>query len=286
MLTEILATDYNIENPQIDVEEVDTPELNAQIMSERLANALEKGQHYRRAGYGLLRRIMRTGAEGCEIIISGKITSQRARYQKMKQGKIIKCGEPVRSISYGISHAKLKAGILGIRCKILPPKYYNPKKIRYIGKDGLDPDLREKLRAEEAELEAAMAKGIADEEIEEEEVLDSEKTKEIAEKAIEKLKFKGAITDDELLLEDEDKDEDEIEDEDNLDEDEGEDLEDGDGDEEVEILQTDEGAVEIEKTEDGKEKCPYCNKGFKNLEKHLKRNKKCKAAHESQSASS
>lgn len=287
MLTEILAQDYNIENPQIDVEEVETPELNAQIMAERLASALEKGQHYRRAGYGLLRRIMRTGAKGCEIIISGKITSQRARYQKMKQGVIIKCGEPVRSISYGIAHAKLKAGILGIRVKILPPDNYNPKAIKYIGKEGLDPDLRERLRADEvAELEGAVEE-VPGEEIEEEDLLDAEKTKEIAEKAIEKLKFKGEIADDELLMEDdeevlEDEDEDEI----STDEELAEDIAEAATIEE-EILETDDGQVkvQVEVAESGKEICPYCSKEFKDVNKHLSKNKKCREAHEQQASS-
>ncbi|MHA1683373.1 MAG: 30S ribosomal protein S3 [Promethearchaeota archaeon] len=197
-LTEVLATDFNIENPQIDVEEVTTPELNAQIMAERLASALEKGQHYRRAGYGLLRRIIRSGALGAEIIISGKITSQRARYQKMSQGIIIKCGEPVRDLSYGVAHAKLKLGILGIRVKILPPDHDNPKEIKYIGKDGLDPELRERLQE--------FKKDIVEEPVVEEKddgvVKEVDVDVEIPGKATDKIK--GVINEDEDLLSDDD----------------------------------------------------------------------------------
>ncbi|MHA1792764.1 MAG: 30S ribosomal protein S3, partial [Promethearchaeota archaeon] len=199
--TEILATEFKIENPQIDVEEVKNAELNAQIMAERLASALEKGQHYRRAGYGLLRRIMRAGAKGCEIIISGKITSQRARYQKMKQGIIIKCGEPVRDISYGVAHAKLKAGILGIRVKILPPDYYNPKEYVYIGREGLSETYLDKLSEIESEKVVEEIPAIEEEIIEEVvEVpeVDKEIVEELALKATEKIK--GQIVDDEELI--------------------------------------------------------------------------------------
>ncbi len=144
-LTEVLARDFKIENPQIDVDEVRNPEIDGQIMAERLASALEKGQHYRRAGYGLLRRIMRAGAEGCEIIITGKITSQRARYQKMRQGNIKRCGDPVKWVSHGVAHAKLKSGILGIRINILPKDYDNPKAVLYLGADKLSPEFKDRI---------------------------------------------------------------------------------------------------------------------------------------------
>jgi small subunit ribosomal protein S3 len=144
-LTEVLARDFKIENPQIDVDEVRNPEIDGQIMAERLASALEKGQHYRRSGYGLLRRIMRAGAEGAEIIITGKITSQRARYQKMRQGNIKRCGDPVKWVSHGCAHAKLKSGILGIRINILPKDYDNPKAVLYLGADKLSPEFKSRI---------------------------------------------------------------------------------------------------------------------------------------------
>jgi len=42
-LTVDLAQDYGIDSPQIDVQQVGNPNFNAQIMAERLANALERG---------------------------------------------------------------------------------------------------------------------------------------------------------------------------------------------------------------------------------------------------
>nr|MDO8085560.1 30S ribosomal protein S3 [Candidatus Sigynarchaeum springense] len=159
-LTEVLARDFKIENPQIDVDEVRNPELNGQIMAERLASALEKGQHYRRAGYGLLRRIIRAGAEGAEIVITGKITSQRARYQKMRQGNIKRCGDPVKHVSHGCAHAKLKSGILGVRINILPKGYDNPKDVLYLGSDKLSPMYKDRITPkEEPEVPIPPTKG-------------------------------------------------------------------------------------------------------------------------------
>jgi small subunit ribosomal protein S3 len=157
-LTEVLARDFKIENPQIDVEEIKNPELNGQIMADRLASALMRGEHYRRSGYGLLRRIMRSGAEGAEIVITGKLTSQRSRYQKMRAGIVKRCGEPVRSMSYGVAHAKLKAGIIGVRIAILPPNYDNPKEVTYYGRERLSPELKEKVSAEPVPAAAAEPK--------------------------------------------------------------------------------------------------------------------------------
>jgi small subunit ribosomal protein S3 len=42
-LTETLEKEFKFDNPQIEVQEVDNPSLNAQIMAEKLAVALERG---------------------------------------------------------------------------------------------------------------------------------------------------------------------------------------------------------------------------------------------------
>jgi small subunit ribosomal protein S3 len=68
---------FKIDNPQIDVQEVSKPELNAQMMANRLASALERGWYFRKAGHSIVQRIMDAGALGCEVIISGKLTGPR-----------------------------------------------------------------------------------------------------------------------------------------------------------------------------------------------------------------
>ncbi len=92
-LTRAIEEDFNFNNPQIEVQEVENPNLNAQIMAEKLANALERGWHFRRAGHSTVRRIMDNGARGCQVIISGKLTGQRHRTEKFKEGHIKYCGE-------------------------------------------------------------------------------------------------------------------------------------------------------------------------------------------------
>ncbi|HYS71612.1 MAG TPA: 30S ribosomal protein S3, partial [Thermoplasmata archaeon] len=108
-LTEAVARDFNFDNPQIEVQEVEQPALNAQIMAEKLANALERGWHFRRAGHSTLRRIMESGGKGCLIVIAGKLTGQRHRTVKFKAGHIKYCGEPRNQwMRLGFAVAKLK----------------------------------------------------------------------------------------------------------------------------------------------------------------------------------
>ncbi len=105
--------------PQIEVEEVAEPDLDAQIMAERLAYSLDRGRHYRRAGYYILRKVMDAGARGVEIIVSGKVTSQRARTQIFRAGTIAKSGQLTSIIDKGVAQCILKSGVLGVICKIM-----------------------------------------------------------------------------------------------------------------------------------------------------------------------
>ena len=50
-LTSAIEEKYGFENPTIEVNEVKDPNLNAQIMAEKLAFSLERGWHFRRAGH-------------------------------------------------------------------------------------------------------------------------------------------------------------------------------------------------------------------------------------------
>src|SRR5256885_187727 len=62
-LTEAVERQFKFDNPHIQVHEVGAPALNAQIMAEKLANALRRGWHFRRAGHTTPQRIMQAGAQ-------------------------------------------------------------------------------------------------------------------------------------------------------------------------------------------------------------------------------
>ena len=119
-ITEVLRDRFGLEMPQIEVEEVQNPDIDAQIMSERLAYSLDRGRHFRRAGYYILRKVMDTGmALGVEIIVSGKVTSQRARTQIFRAGTMKKSGHPAQlAVDKGVSQCIMKSGVLGVVVKI------------------------------------------------------------------------------------------------------------------------------------------------------------------------
>ncbi|MEM3087124.1 MAG: 30S ribosomal protein S3 [Halobacteria archaeon] len=120
-LTEDLKTHFKFENPQIDVQEIPKPELSARIMANRLAHAMERGWHFRRAGFMVQQQIMDAGALGCEIVITGKLTGPRARRVKYVRGYVPHSGQPSEVVLRGIAAARRKEGALGIKVRILPP---------------------------------------------------------------------------------------------------------------------------------------------------------------------
>ena len=50
-LARVLEEKFGLPNPQISVAEIEVPELNARVMASRIASALRRGVHFRRAGF-------------------------------------------------------------------------------------------------------------------------------------------------------------------------------------------------------------------------------------------
>ncbi|PCR89379.1 30S ribosomal protein S3 [Natrinema ejinorense] len=121
-VTTALEERFNLEDPQIDVQEVDEPDLNARIVADRLANALERGWYFRKAGHTTIDRIMEAGALGAEIVLSGKVTGARSRVEKFNRGYIKHNGEPAEEVvDHGQGVAVMKLGTIGVDVKIIPP---------------------------------------------------------------------------------------------------------------------------------------------------------------------
>ena len=121
-ITTELEERFDLDDPQIDVQEVDEPDLNAQIVADRLANALERGWYFRKAGHTTIDRIMDAGALGAEIVLSGKVTGARSRVEKFNRGYVKHNGEPAEEIvDSGVGTAVMKLGTIGVRVKIIPP---------------------------------------------------------------------------------------------------------------------------------------------------------------------
>ncbi|MCL2476194.1 30S ribosomal protein S3 [Candidatus Bathycorpusculum sp.] len=125
-----LEHNFKVSNPQISVSEIEVPEFNAHVVANRVSSALERGVHFRRAGFWALNQVMEAGALGAEIVISGKLTTERARFEKFKAGHFPIVGEPAaRAMRTAEAHVQLKPGIIGIRVKLMPPDAHFPDKV-------------------------------------------------------------------------------------------------------------------------------------------------------------
>jgi len=175
-LATILEENFKISNPQISVSEIEVPEFNAHVVASRVASALQRGVHFRRAGFWALNQVMDAGALGAEIVISGKLRTERARFEKFRAGYFPRCGEPaLKYMKKAEAHVQLKPGIIGVRVKLMPPDAQFPDKIQ----------ITEELAPEETEEKVA-EKEEAPEVISEQEVNVEELPKEPTEAAEEK----------------------------------------------------------------------------------------------------
>ncbi|MDI6856014.1 MAG: 30S ribosomal protein S3 [Candidatus Thermoplasmatota archaeon] len=135
-ITDTIEQKFKFENPQIAVEEIKTPALNPHLMAQKLAESLERGWNFRRAGHSIVERIMSAGARGCQVIISGKITGERHKSAKFSASHIKYCGEPAELyMKEGYATALTKPGIIGVKVKIMPPDVKLPDEISILHKE-------------------------------------------------------------------------------------------------------------------------------------------------------
>ncbi len=132
-LTSTLKRRFELENPQIEINEVEKPDLDAQIVAERIANSLEKfgSTRFKGIGHKTMEQVMNAGALGIEIFISGKIPSARAKSWRFYSGYLKKCGDvAVSFVKEAKTYAQLKSGTVGIKVKIMAPDTVLPDKIK------------------------------------------------------------------------------------------------------------------------------------------------------------
>jgi len=140
-----LEQKFDLPNPQISVAEIEVPELNAYVIASRVTSALKRGVHFRRAGFWALQQTMEAGAMGAEIVIRGKLRTERARYEKFKDGYLPKSGEPaLRTLREATLHVQLKPGMYGIKVRIMPPDASFPDQIKLIEPTQEEPTKTEK----------------------------------------------------------------------------------------------------------------------------------------------
>lgn len=153
-LTEIMRVKFKLENPQIEIAEVENPDLDPHIVAERIVSSMERfgTQRFKGIGHKAISDVMKAGARGIEIIVSGKIPSARAKSWRFYSGNINKSGDiAVSGVKDAIAAANLKSGTVGVKVSIMPPDVKRPDDIAILERPRMD-----QLEAQAAEEKKAL----------------------------------------------------------------------------------------------------------------------------------
>lgn len=115
-LTTTLKKKFGLENPQIEISEVEYPNLDAQIVAEKIASSLERfgSKRFKGVMHKAMEDTMNSGAMGIEIVLSGKVPSARAKSWRVYSGHLKKSGDVAKAlVRKAIAQAKLKSGVIG-----------------------------------------------------------------------------------------------------------------------------------------------------------------------------
>ena len=99
----------------VNIIEVKHPDLNAKLLAESIAAQLEKRASFRRTMKQAMGRVMRSGAKGVKIMVSGRLDgAEIARCEQYHDGSI-----PLQTlradIEYGLAEAHTTFGIIGVK---------------------------------------------------------------------------------------------------------------------------------------------------------------------------
>jgi small subunit ribosomal protein S3 len=122
-LTETIQRTYKVDNPQINIMQVENKMLEPMIVAREIAEKLERGLNARKIIQSTLRVIMENGALGAEIIAGGKLAAKGAKAKSIKKsvGYIPKAGNVVELVREAHTTAYPKYGAIGVKVRIVPP---------------------------------------------------------------------------------------------------------------------------------------------------------------------
>jgi len=122
-LTRFLKKKFKLDNPHIEIKEIMNPYLDAQLVADEIALLLERqgSLKFKVIAYKMLSKIMAAGALGTEIVMSGRLPSERAKSWRFAQGYLKKTGFPANVVDRAQAQAVNLQGVSGIQISILPP---------------------------------------------------------------------------------------------------------------------------------------------------------------------
>jgi small subunit ribosomal protein S3 len=99
----------------INIQEIQRPELDAQLVAQSIAGQLERRVSFRRAMRKAMESAFRFGAKGVKIMVSGRLGGHEiARTEWYQDGRL-----PLHAlkadIDYGLAEAKTTYGVIGVK---------------------------------------------------------------------------------------------------------------------------------------------------------------------------
>ncbi|MFA4887518.1 MAG: 30S ribosomal protein S3 [Candidatus Nanoarchaeia archaeon] len=132
-LTTQLKTKFHLENPQIEVEEIQNPALDAASVARNLMSGFQRfgPKRFKAMAYKVLDDCMKAGAAGIEVVIGGRgVPGERAKSWRFTTGYLKKSGDiGYNHMDISIEGCNLQSGTVGIKVKILHPDVKLPDKI-------------------------------------------------------------------------------------------------------------------------------------------------------------
>lgn len=160
-LTEMLKRNFQMENPQIEVVEIDNPSLDPLSVAEKIVSSFERfgPKRFKSLGYGALQDIMNAKALGAEIVISGRgVPSSRSRRWRFLAGHLKKSGDISESyVKRAQAVAHLKSGSVGVQVSILTADVRLPDDIKLKPQE-FETEMQPKTESEEISQQAAVKK--------------------------------------------------------------------------------------------------------------------------------
>src|SRR3989344_7437181 len=134
-LTIALKEIFNMDNPQIEVVDVENPDLDAVSMVKNMIGTFERfgPKRFKAIAYKALERIMKAGAVGAELVISGRgVPGERAKTWRFTAGYLCKSGNIAENyVDKADDSCYLRSGAVGIKVSILHPDVKLPDAINF-----------------------------------------------------------------------------------------------------------------------------------------------------------
>src|SRR3989344_3005220 len=133
-LTNVLKNKYGMENPQIEISEIQDASLDPKSVAEKIAASFEKfgPKRFKPIGYRALQGILDADALGAEIVLSGRgLPSSRAKTWRFLAGHMKKSGDISENfVKRAFTVANLRSGTVGIKVNILTKDVIMPDEIK------------------------------------------------------------------------------------------------------------------------------------------------------------